>query len=268
MSSLPSLWEPAPSRFWADNEAGRRSGNYAAALTLGLILAVNVSLVLWPSSSGVAVPLGDTPLAMEFRRVVKPSPPALEREAPKAETRKLLSAVAEPDRLVVPEPPKPDVKPEIRPEPKPRPKPVKPKPDKPRPVAEKTALVPSPAEARTDAVADMAPPGRTMGYASGQPEAKPDTTGAVLAALLHAVEANKHYPRQARRAGMEGKAVLRVSIGASGRVTACALVEGSGKTILDTATEKLGQALVGLEIPPARGITMNVLIPVRYALKR
>lgn len=278
MSSLPSLWngpkEPAPSRLWIDRESERKSGSYAAVLTFGLLLAVNAALLL-PRPTGITVPLGDTPLTVEIRRLPPPPLPVAAPEPPAPETRKLLSKMLEPDRLIVPEPPAPPVVEAPKPPPKavdesrPVKKLVKPKP-KPKQQAEPPPA-PVTAPASMNAPADASPDvlaGSATGHASGQPDVKPDAKGEILAALLHAVEANKQYPRQARRAGVEGKTVLKVTIGANGRVMACVLAEASGKTLLDTATEKLGVALVGLEIPPARGQGISVLIPVRYALKR
>lgn len=263
---MSSLASPASGRLWLDRKAERKSGNYAAMMTLGLLLAANAALLM-PRSMGTAVPLGDTPLIVELRRL-PPSPlPVVE---PKPETRMperriLVSEMPEPERLVVSEPPAP---PKV--EEKPRPKPVK-KVEKSRP-EKRRETSPAPMLAEVSSVSQTAETatqaGRTFGHASGAPEVKPDNRGAVLAALLHAVEANKDYPRQARRAGMEGKTVLKVSIGADGRVASCVLAEASGKTILDSATEKLGQILIGMDIPPARGKSISVLIPVRYSLKR
>lgn len=246
----------------------RKSGNYAAVLTFGLLLAVNAALLL-PRTASVSVPLGDMPLTMEIRRLPPPAPPVAEPEPEPLvrETRKLLSETPEPDRLVVPEPPAP---PKVE-QPKPAPKPVekaRKKPEKRREAPPVRAEVPPAPPMAETAPAPAEPATLSAGHASGQADTVPDTKGAVLAALLRAVEANKEYPRQARRAGIEGKTVLKVTIGADGKVTACILAEASGKKLLDVATEKLGAALLGLEIPPARGRSMSVLIPVRYALKR
>ena len=277
MLSLPSLWngpETVLSRFWLDRESERKSGRYAAALTAILLLVVNVVL-LSPRSTGMAIPLGDMPLSVEFRRLPPPELPIVAPEQPVPEVRKLLSETPEPERLVLSEPPLPPVVEKLQPAPPaaiapqkpPAAKPIK-KAAKPRPEQRQEA----PSAPVTTESASNSPTGdeipTRVGHASGQPDAKPDVNGAIMAALLHAVDANKHYPRQARLAGVEGKVILRVTIGANGRVTTCVLVEASGKTLLDAATEKLGAALVGLEIPSAHGKSMTVRIPVRYALKR
>ena len=272
MSSLPSLQngsETVSSRFWLDREAERKSGNYAAMLTVALMLAVSIAL-LWPRSVTLAVPLGDMPLRVEIRRLLPPEPEAVTPEPPKPEVRKLLHEIPEPDRLTVPEPQPPVVEEvkfeppkEVEP-PKSVAKPIK-KPVKPQP---KTLPAPVVTNTTSTAPAESTLPAGPVGHASGQLNVKASNNGAIITALLHAVEARKEYPRQARLAGVEGKIVLRVVIGANGRITACTLAESSGKKLLDAAAEKLGAALVGLDIPAARGADMTVRVPVSYTLKR
>lgn len=259
------------SRYWSDWECGRKSGNYAAALTFGLVVALNAAL-LWPlAGKTIAVPKGDMPLAVEIRRVAPPRPVMELPSAPKDDTRKLLSEVATPESLVVPEPPEPP-KPVQQQE---KPKPVVPRQAKPKP--QKKTIRPAPApvaapaqpmpvqEAATEPAATAA---GAMGHASGQEGVQADRKGEALAMLLHAVEKNKRYPRHARRTGQEGKVTLRVRINQSGKVAACSLAQPSGVSSLDEATEKLGEHLIGLDIPPARGLALEVLIPVHYALQR
>ena len=90
----------------------------------------------------------------------------------------------------------------------------------------------------------------------------------VLVALIRAIEANKRYPHAARRAGMEGNVALRVVISPDGKVAECSLVRLCGKSLLDNAARELGNSLVGLVIPAARGRSLAVTIPVQYALTR
>ena len=89
----------------------------------------------------------------------------------------------------------------------------------------------------------------------------------VLAALIRAIEANKYYPRAARRAGIEGRVTIRISI-RDGRITAGSLYRACGKEVLDDAARNLGSALVGVAIPAARGKSITVTVPVQYALTR
>jgi protein TonB len=104
--------------------------------------------------------------------------------------------------------------------------------------------------------------------ASGSANASPGERNDILAALIREVEANKRYPRNARRAGIEGRVALRVVISPDGRVSGCTLARVCGKSVLDDAARELGETLVGLDIPAARGRSMTVTIPVQYSLTR
>ncbi|CAK7005939.1 MAG: hypothetical protein DELT_00236 [Desulfovibrio sp.] len=213
---------PSSGRFETYGEAEKKSGNYAAVLTFGLVLAVNVFLLLPSSSTGVSVPKGEAPLTVEIRRVPPPPPPV---EPVKEDTRKLLSEMPTPESFAVPEPPKPPkpVEPEPKKQPPPPKKPVaKPQPQKPAPA--QTAQAAQVAEPATEP--GPAAPTGPVGHASGETKTAPDTKGEILAALLHAVEQNKRYPRHARRAGIEGRVTIKVTIDASGRVTCMRHREG------------------------------------------
>lgn len=292
MSSPPSHAKTLNSRFRLRPECERKSDKYAAALTFGLLAALYATLLL-SFGAGIAVPKGDSLyanglLAVELRRV---SPSALVWEepkpAPREEARKLLSGEARPDSLVVATLPEPE-KPKPVAEKKPDPVPAK----KPKPLQKKKARTPPPAQApvrsapEADSEPDVAedhtgsadgsphgvpggaPDGGTFGHSSGREGVVPDTKGKILTVLLHAVEKNKRYPLQARRLGHQGRVTLRVSIDARGTVASCSLAAKSGIASLDRATEKLGESLIGLDIPQARGKAVEVLIPVQYALKR
>lgn len=262
MSSLPRAY-PSSGKFetWREiwRETEKKSGNYAAVLTFGLVLSLNVFLLLPSFSTGATVPKGDAPLVVEIRRM--PPPPPVEVQQKPDDMRKLMSETPAPESLVLPEPVKPEPKKETPAPVKPEKKPVvKQKPQMPVPV--KTA------EQSAEPVGDPGP-AAPIGHASGETaQPAPDKKGEILAALLHAVEANKKYPRNARRAGIEGRVTIKVTINASGKVSACIIAKESGKTMLDSATLQLGESLIGLDIPAARGRAMSVLIPVQYALKK
>ena len=83
---------------------------------------------------------------------------------------------------------------------------------------------------------------------------RPDDKSKALGAILDALNRHWHkrYPKQARRIGAEGTVQLLV-ISADGKVSACSLGKGSGFGVLDTATERLGEKLVGLDIPRSVG---------------
>lgn len=102
----------------------------------------------------------------------------------------------------------------------------------------------------------------------GGTEERPDDKSKALGTILNALNRHKRYPRQARRIGAEGTVQLLVTISADGKVSACSLGKGSGFGMLDAATERLGEKLIGLDVPSVRGGKgFQVLVPVRYSLK-
>lgn len=94
-----------------------------------------------------------------------------------------------------------------------------------------------------------------------------DDRSTVLAVVLEALNRHKRYPKQARRLGAEGTVQLLVIVGAEGKIQACRLGKSSGHSVLDAATARLGEKLVGLEVPAQGGKSFQILIPVRYSLK-
>lgn len=234
------------------------------------------------------VQAGGTALVHAQFRTLAPAP------APQTEVKRLL---AEDSPFEIPEPAAPEkkVEPEVAPEPKvaaapkPEPKPeakIEPKPErKPKPApARKPAKAeavktPRPKAAQpettdTDAAArgGVGAPGTalvpgkaaaSMPGAAGSVKSEPDKSAA-LAVLLQAVERHKQYPRQGRRSGAEGTCRLLVHVASDGRVSACSLSEGSGKSVLDAAAKRLGEKLVGLSVAQTGGF--QVLIPVHYRL--
>ncbi len=130
------------------------------------------------------------------------------------------------------------------------------------PVGQQTEIPPVAAGTGVSSVA-AAPPAPVGGT-----QERPDGKSKALGAILDALNRHKRYPKQARRIGAEGMVQLLVTISADGKVSACSLGKGSGFGVLDTATERLGEKLVGLDIPSVRGGKgFQVLVPVRYSLK-
>lgn len=85
----------------------------------------------------------------------------------------------------------------------------------------------------------------------------------ILAVLMQHIEKHKVYPRQARRSGAEGRCRLKITV-EGGKVKAALLEQKSGKRVLDVACEKLGTALLGLDVGVNKDVT--VIVPVRYSL--
>ena len=234
------------------------------------------------------VQAGGTAFVHAQFRTLAPAP------APQTEVKKLLAedspfeipASAAPEKKVEPEvapepkvaaAPKPEPKPEAKIEPKPERKP-KPAPAR-KPAKAEAVKTPRPKAAQSESVdtdaaargASGAPgtalvPGKaaaSMPGAAGSVKAEPDKSAA-LAVLLQAVVRHKQYPRQGRRSGAEGTCRLLVHVASDGRVRACSLSEGSGKSVLDAAAKRLGEKLVGLSVAQTGGF--QVLIPVHYRL--
>ena len=183
-------------------------------------------------------------------------PPVVERPKPPQEAPK----------TVAPEPVKP--KPVKKAPPVKKTRPVVRQPEKPvppsAPVGQQTEIPPIARGTGVSSVAAAAPsaPGR------GERRNGRTTKSKALGAILDALNRHKRYPKQARRIGAEGTVQLLVTISADGKVSACSLGKGSGFGVLDTATERLGEKLVGLDIPSVRGGKgFQVLVPVRYSLK-
>ena len=272
-----------PMRMLYGMAAQRRSRNAAAfgmfgimALTLALCTALLAERTIsLPTMQMRRVELVHT----QFRTVS-------EKERMRPEMKKILTEESdfeipaepevkpEPEKPVLPEPKpepkmevkptKPEVKPkpELKAKPKPRPKP-EPAAKKPVQKAETVRQVPaaavSPAEASVSGTATVSVPG-----AAGSEKAEKSRKSEVLAAILQAVEKHKRYPRQGRRSGTEGTCTLMVQVGADGRVVSCSLAEPSGHTVLDIASRRLGEKLVGLDVG-SRG-SIRVLVPVHYRL--
>nr|VFJ62789.1 MAG: outer membrane transport energization protein TonB [Candidatus Kentron sp. DK] len=183
--------------------------------------------------------------------------------APTSETiTPLTLAMFEPPRLPaeapVPEAPKPAPKPQTEPRPKPEPKP-KPKP------APKTEPQPSDESESVHETTRPAPAGQPSPPVRSAPE-KPaapalhdpglvqriaDRYRAKLRALI---EANKRYPRRARRTGQQGKAIVAFTVLRDGRIEEIRLVEPAGHKILDRAVIDAIAAVSGaLPIPKEIG---------------
>ena len=250
-------------------------------MTGSFMLAVIIFLMMPRASLELPIPQGAMPLTLEFRQLAPPRPP---EPRVKQTIRKLLAEDPLPESLLLPEPP-PEPEPVKQETPKPeppKPEPIKQEPVKlkPKPKTEpaKQTKKPDPKPVEQAVQREAAPTGEITAALSTE-QAKPapvghadggavrNRNGEILAVLLHAVEANKQYPKNARRIGAEGEVTLKVRINAQGMVTGCALVKECGTAVLDKAAIALGDKLAGLSIPPARGTPVEVLVPVRYTLK-
>jgi periplasmic protein TonB len=75
------------------------------------------------------------------------------------------------------------------------------------------------------------------------------------------------YPYQARKRGAEGRVVLRLEVGADGRVTAVSIHESSGHDVLDrAAVEALSRWRLDPAVAGGRPAAAQILVPVRFRL--
>jgi protein TonB len=163
----------------------------------------------------------------------------------------------------------------------PKPIPVKPRPAKaapPKPAA--PAVEPARAQPVESAVASEAPvaaPSPAPVPVVQPPAAQPVTPApdpaledGYRARIRQAVDEHKHYPRMARRLGLEGRVVVAFTVGADGRLAGVRLVESSGSELLDEAAlEAVRQAA---PFPPfPAGIERrqwDFTLPLSFALER
>ena len=251
-------------------EEFRKSRSMAGGMTGGLVLLALAVCLMTPSVKILTPP--KVPSSIMLMRVIRPEPTPEAKPVQPDAMRKLLSPESE---VTIPVPP-PVVERPKPPQEAPKtvaPEPVKPKPVKKAPPVKKTRPVvrqpekPVPPSAPVGQQMEIPPVSAGTGVSSVAAE-RPDDKSKALGAILDALNRHKRYPKQARRIGAEGTVQLLVTISADGKVSACSLGKGSGFGVLDTATERLGEKLVGLDIPSVRGGKgFQVLVPVRYSLK-
>lgn len=214
---------------------GRARPAWLASLAIHGVLVAAVAWWLMDRLEPTTAPPTPTPLNLAMFKAPAPVEPA--------------PAPVEPPPVVEPPPPEPVVeeapppkpapvaKPRPKPEakvaqPKPRsappaPKPVEPVPAEPIPPAEPPMLLKAPVEAPLAATPPTPKP--------AVPAVDPGLEAAYRARVRQAVDAQKVYPRLARRMGEEGRVVLAFTLEADGRLASVRVVESSGSELLDEA---------------------------------
>ncbi|GHF14118.1 hypothetical protein GCM10017044_05260 [Kordiimonas sediminis] len=100
-------------------------------------------------------------------------------------------------------------------------------------------------------------------------------TGAVTAAgdmgswqkaVIKKVQENQKYPRSAVSREIEGKAKVRISVGADGAITAHEVVEATGETVLDREIPKLMERLNPLPALPEGQTELTFVLPLNWSL--
>jgi protein TonB len=208
-------------------------------------------------------------------RLVAPQPAVLPPRAP---------AQPEPPKPHAPEPkpppPKPEAKPKpvVKPVPLPKPSPV-PAPRTREPIAQPEPAAPpqpapppvAPAPSSSAAVPPAPPAAQTDQAATSAPAPSPDqgTLEAYRIDLMRMARNYKRYPRVAMDNNWEGRAVVRLVIGANGMTKSLLVVSGTGHEVLDKqALDMIQKAKPRVQIPSAlRGREFTIEIPVIYDLK-
>ena len=95
----------------------------------------------------------------------------------------------------------------------------------------------------------------------------PAISGNWEAALAAWLAAHRRYPEAARRMGVQGRVVLRVTVARDGRVIGLVLAGPSGSALLDRAAMRV---LQGATVPPFPAAmaqaSVVVTVPLAYAL--
>lgn len=194
------------------------------------------------------------------------------------------AATSEVARAEDPEPPAPDSpvpaetasKPETAPEPTappaatadavlPAEKPVQP-PTETKPDPDKTA------EVRKDEVERVSAPSRASDGSVAQLEGGKRVSAAAKATWAGAVGSHlarlRRYPREARAAGWQGTARVRLILDGDGHVTDCSLIKSAGRSVLDEEALALVHRSDPLPRPPAgMAVPVALTVPVSFAIR-
>lgn len=109
--------------------------------------------------------------------------------------------------------------------------------------AAKPSEVPAVAAAPDSTTTTAPPPPRSNISAPSAAPSSPVRHGAFVDPTYLATETEKWYPRQARRYGDQGTALLHVSVNAAGRAEKVELRKGSGYPLLDSAAIDLAKSI-------------------------
>lgn len=263
---LPLIVEVRDRAAWQASQRLARAATalFAACLVVPFVLFAEQPKLYLPKARALVV-------NMRYEAPEKP-----EQRVETSERRRLLadsSPITAPQLEKKPDPPKvtepvpPKVvekKPEVKPKPKSEPKP-RPRPKKPRP---RTVTTPA-MMTQSVAIGKGKPQAGVVGGAAdgARVEVSKASRELALAVLMEAIEKNKRYPRQARRAGAQGTVVLRVRIADNGKVKQAAVSKNCGIGSLDLESARLAERLKGIDTG-VKGAAFTVLVPVKYQLTR
>jgi len=232
----------------------------AASLALHAVLLLTFPDLTFLSRQAAPIP---APLVVRLAEEKPQSAPVVEEPAPVLEAPS-APPESEPAWALTP-----------KPKPKPKPKPVA----RARPLPEAERAAPPPPAAAPAAVVEAAPATAPSPVASVAPQRlAPEPTAdqgddAMLAqyrlAVIAAARRYKRYPRAALDNNWNGKAEVRMTIGANGVIASMSIKSSSGHDILDRqALDMIRKAKPLTPIPESlRGREFAVDIPVIFSLE-
>lgn len=190
----------------------------------------------------------------------RPEPPPVARVEPRVEPRPAPTIEPRPEPQPVPPPrvePKAEVVPDVKPVPREVPPPVVQQNREPSVAA---PPVSRPAPAPTAVQPPPAPPQPKVD------ESRDLALAEQYRLLISArVKQNEEYPQMARRRHWEGTAVVQVTLTQDGKIVSAAVVESSGKQILDDAALRMIQKASPLP-PPPEGLR-RIKVPIVFKLE-
>lgn len=129
---------------------------------------------------------------------------------------------------------------------------------------------PIPKLVQTPPLPTIVPPMPVIPHETPLPPAAPAQAApppTYLSALYAHLAANKHYPRAAQQAHVEGTALLRFKMNRQGRVLSFSLERSSGHEVLDSEVLAMIQRAQPLPSPPAdMPDPMELIIPVQFTV--
>jgi protein TonB len=225
-----------------------------------------------PTATEAAKP--DAPQTAQTAQAVKPEMPQAPTAAPVLTTTgPAAESIAQPDNPVAEAPPVVAAQPQAVVEmPRPRPQPPRAAEQPPQVRATEQPRRPRATvrkhrndrgqDARTRESVSSSSAVAASGLGRGRSDAVSNYRGLIAAQLRR----NMHYPPDAKRAGQEGRAVVRFTVDAGGRVSRVALVRGTGIPSLDREAEAMVHRSSPFPPPPTQQ-QMLFNVPVNFDIR-
>jgi protein TonB len=236
------------------NSDPNRAFNYAvlASLVLHGLLLFGISQRERARATDPQIPI--------IARLVEPAAPA-----PVAAAAPAQSEPVKPRPRATPAAPKPVAKEAPAPEAEPAPEAAAEEP----PVSQVQSVAPVPAPVAPPAIAAAGPAAETPPPPAAEALADPGSLAQYRLLLISAASKYKRYPRIAMDNNWEGDVVVRMAVGANGRLAALTIQSSSGHAVLDQqALEMFKKASAVVQVPPAlRGKEFAFEVRAIYNLK-